>query len=430
MKRPKCWIFLLSSLVTPSLWAQNGDPPSVTKLHCVERAKELVLCEGLPKGKSADQFLIACLENVRKPALSEHERAANIFRKEKDDSKDEKDKKDPKQAETATYWLSDCMETYVNELELYRAQLKAELAPLLADAGTTTGTEQQSEADAKASATRAQTLTAQITALNVRLDCLRSALRLHSPDFLFQDHRAFRPWIGRFALGAEYASLNDVPDGKVFPRASLLIYRSADTWRKRQWVPNLFLDILLTSNEQRDFDPEDPTAPPAGESEEEEEEEETEEPSRSLEARGGFFLPLAKFGDTPGHERWLQEEFGPFAEYRIGYIDDQERVDRSFYGGLRLASSPQFFMDLLYGNVERLSADRIELRGQMPVTMLQNGTRLHMGFVANIKAEKTAFLKTDPAERRTEPDLIKIYFTWDVDFDDIFGWFSGGKSTS
>jgi hypothetical protein len=430
MKRSKCWPFLLSSLVTPFLWAQNGDPPSVTKLHCVERAKDLSLCEGLAKGKTTDEFLIACLENVRKPALSAHEKAANIFREEKDDAKD------PKQAETATYWLSDCMETYVNELELYRAQLKAELEPLVSDTGTASGTEQQSEEDADASTKQAQKLTADIKVLNVRLDCLRAALRLHAPNFLFQDHRAFRPWIGRFALGAEYASLNDVPDGKVFPRASLLIYRSSDTWRKRQWAPNLYLDILLTSNEQRDFDPKDPTSPPAEESDDEEEEEEedppveSEEPSRSLEARGGLFWPLVKFGDTPGHERWLQEEFGPIVEYRIGYIDEQDRVDRSFYGGLRLASSPQFFVDLLYGNAESSSADRIELRGQMPVTMLKNGTRLHMGLVANLKAEKADVLKTDPAERLSEPDLVKIYFTWDVDFDRIFGWFSGGKSKS
>lgn len=160
-----------------------------------------------------------------------------------------------------------------------------------------------------------------------------------------------------------------------------------------------WLTALLTSSaEQSEVASEQDSmgAPP--------EEPEVEE---NFEAELGLFVPvLQKHQTKRGHLL-----VGPTALTSESKLGDSSSFNKRYYGGLRFAYSPEFYLDLLYGKTEGLSGRRAEFRYQMPVGNLTEDSRLLLGLAVNMG------IKDDDSEG----DSVRLYLTWNTGINKIFG---------
>lgn len=103
-----------------------------------------------------------------------------------------------------------------------------------------------------------------------------------------------------------------------------------------------------------------------------------------------------------------------------GRTTETDNFDDRYYAGLRFANNEETYFDILYGKTESLTGNRLELRGQLPVSKVGTG-RLFIGGAANLQLSRS---RGDDGEKIDEPDAYKIFITWQTTFDSIWKAFS------
>ena len=145
---------------------------------------------------------------------------------------------------------------------------------------------------------------------------------------------------------------------------------------------------------------------------------------KALEGNVDFFVPLyrtARFND-----RKLWGYFGPVISLGVKKADDVvdssgnmiDRYDRRRYAGVMLAFNPELYTEVLYGKTTGLKSERLEVRAQMPVYRFNNESRLLAGVIANLGVNHRV---------ASETDVIRIYITWNVNFENVYEYLSGHK---
>lgn len=137
--------------------------------------------------------------------------------------------------------------------------------------------------------------------------------------------------------------------------------------------------------------------------------------NESLDYDINVFMPVCKTTTITldGRNR-LYSLIGPLFVYGGKKVDSKNSVDERYYGGLRLAISPETYTDVLYGKTESRSSRRLEVRGQMPIYRKDNGSQVLLGAIANMGV----------TDRQTDPgDTVTIYAVWNLDVKDLFNIF-------
>jgi hypothetical protein len=91
--------------------------------------------------------------------------------------------------------------------------------------------------------------------------------------------------------------------------------------------------------------------------------------------------------------------------------DEESRVNKRYYGGLRFSINPELFGEFLIGRTESLKSLRFEYRGQLPVYTLASGDRIFLGFIANLGLNK---------KKEKESDAFRVYVSWNTDIKKLF----------
>ena len=130
----------------------------------------------------------------------------------------------------------------------------------------------------------------------------------------------------------------------------------------------------------------------------------------ALESELGVFVPFF----AKGKDLYGSLLIGPTFQASLIKVGNTDRFTRRYYGGARLAYSPESFIDVLYGKTEGLSGHRAEIRFQYPLHTLKNGGRLFWGGAFNLGVEGSN--QGDVAE----PDSVRLYITWNTDIKGIF----------
>lgn len=105
----------------------------------------------------------------------------------------------------------------------------------------------------------------------------------------------------------------------------------------------------------------------------------------------------------------LRVYIGPILTVGGKQIEAADEVEGRHYGGLRIASNPELYWDLLVGKSDGLDGKRLEVRGQLPIHIFEGGNRLFLGAIGNFGLDG-----------EDEPDVIRLYVTWNVDVKELF----------
>ncbi len=103
--------------------------------------------------------------------------------------------------------------------------------------------------------------------------------------------------------------------------------------------------------------------------------------------------------------------FGPISNFSIRKADSDSEYTKRSYHGIRLAHSPESFLDLLYGTVVGIKGKRIELKGQLPLVEISKG-RFFVGGIANLGVHHGAPEKSD---------ALKLYVIWQIRWSELLG---------
>ncbi len=147
----------------------------------------------------------------------------------------------------------------------------------------------------------------------------------------------------------------------------------------------------------------------------------------ALEGDVDIFLPV--YRTLRFNNKALWGYFGPVASIGLKKVDDLmtssgqkvDRFDRRYYGGFMLAFNPELYTEVLYGKTTGLASHRLEVRAQMPIFNFNNKSRLLIGAIANVGVKNRL-----PAEA----DIVRLYLTWNVEFNVLYKYLSGGKEIS
>jgi hypothetical protein len=146
--------------------------------------------------------------------------------------------------------------------------------------------------------------------------------------------------------------------------------------------------------------------------------------NKALEGSLDFFVPAYRTARFNNNKLWGY--FGPVVSLGLKKADNVvdsagnavDRFDRRRYAGVALAFNPELFTAVLYGKTSGLSSDRLEIRAQLPVYKFNNESRLLLGAIANLGVKNQV---------PDETDVIRIYLTWNVDFSNVYEYFTGQK---
>ena len=159
-----------------------------------------------------------------------------------------------------------------------------------------------------------------------------------------------------------------------------------------------WLTALLTSTaEQTSVANDDMSGVPAEDPEIEE----------SFEAELGLFFPMLQKHQTKRGQLLV----GPMALASESKLADSSSFNKRYYGGFRFAYSPEFYLDLMYGKTEGLEGNRAEIRYQMPLGNLTEGSRLLLGLAVN----------TGVSGNGEADDSVRLYLTWNTGFNQLLG---------
>jgi hypothetical protein len=242
-----------------------------------------------------------------------------------------------------------------------------------------------------------------------RIQRVQRFLVLPTETDLYQTLADFRRFEARYYLGIEFAGLNQTFK-KGFPRIGTYIQwryggltvpehypESGHTWR--YGVYHTFSAALTNTAES--------LAPDA---------KATAEPKQTFEFETELYAPLLR---TSIVDRRLRNYTGIVLSFGARKTDDTVQVDDRRYIGIRSAMTPEHYYEALYGKTKSLRSRRLEVRGQIPVRRFSESSRLLLGAAGNFGLDKRR------ADGRSgsgkEPDVIRIYVSYNADFSKIFG---------
>lgn len=99
---------------------------------------------------------------------------------------------------------------------------------------------------------------------------------------------------------------------------------------------------------------------------------------------------------------------GPVGGIKMIKLDGISTSQWKYMAGVRIARSPDFYVDARFGKTEGVTGNRIEVRGQLPVTVLFNGDVI-VGGMLNISDDNA--LSTG--------DAMRFYLLWQLNFLDV-----------
>jgi hypothetical protein len=269
-------------------------------------------------------------------------------------------------------------------------------------------------------------------ALNERLADIRKLVVIPDEGDL-TEYSDFKQWWSKFSFGYEYVSLNNA-FSKGFPELGVTIGLNLP----RQAVPDVslhnwhfisygvfttFAAELTNTAEQTKTSLTTPSALDEG-------------AKNALSVEEQVFWPWWR-SDLDAQDRRLRTWLGPIFSAGGRKTDQDNFLSPRFYGGLRLARSPEFYSDFMFGRSSGLRSHRLEVRGQYPIFRFENRSRLILGAIGNFgvnKRKREAICIPDPDEpplpvTRTcaEPDVIRFFLRYDITSDTLKKIFGGEK---
>jgi hypothetical protein len=217
------------------------------------------------------------------------------------------------------------------------------------------------------------------------------AIKRNQGRSLFTDDRDFDDFYFAFSVGYEYASINKLLD-KGFPRIGLLVYRR---YNSRFSMEGNFL--LTSSAEQPVTSGNNSATMPA-------------DVDKTLEIEIQPFYTLFRedadiaLGPPKNEHKRLKEKIGITIVGGARKTDNVDTLNTRLYGGIRAAFTPDNYIDFLVGKTEGLESRRMEIRAQMPIFMMANGSRFYIGGIINGAVNHSS---------KNENDVIRIYVKWD-----------------
>ncbi len=221
-----------------------------------------------------------------------------------------------------------------------------------------------------------------------RLDEIRQDMQTHYVALLNRPSPLDKGWSGEFVsnlyLGYETTDLDGF-DRHGNGRFGINYYHQIDGSMDSNtgWGKHIFGDAVLTNSAEHSVTSFDKT----------------------YEVDLNFYLPNAEDGDIP--VRW---GLGPVVGVKMKKLSGISTSRWKYMAGLRLARSPDLYIDGRYGKSEGVPGPRIEIRGQMPVESLYNGSVIVGG---------TLNLSTD--DGASVGDSIQMYLLWQINFIDALG---------
>ena len=206
-------------------------------------------------------------------------------------------------------------------------------------------------------------------------------------------------FIMRLYVGAEGTSVDDI-NNQTTTRTQLMAYnyilgtrKPESKWGYKTWGLDVFGDVILTSA--------------------------VTSSSTDTTSSNSTKVGQATGGDINVYITHFLTETSDYGTFTVGPIatleglkpSDANQVTRSYFFGIRLANSPEQFVDLLYGKNEGISGRRVEIRAQAPLldAKFLNGNIL-VGINANVA------VSDKPVNNL---DSVKVYAMWTVTGSDI-----------
>ncbi len=241
-----------------------------------------------------------------------------------------------------------------------------------------------------------------------------------SGDDLFQTFDDYNQFFFNFMAGYESSTVKTIFE-KGYPRAGFMVYMKHWDSEVTDGYSGWYLPVYhslhhaftaqITSSAEQDIKIDTTKSP------------DTTGTKNALEFEMLFFSPIYRFERLNWGKLW--EYAGPIAIIGGKKTDDDRRINLRVYRGIRFATSPEHYADIMVGETADLKSQRIEVRGQLPVYKFDGGTRLYLGAIGNFGLTKETHKVTDKAtgteKDEVEADVIRVYLTWNVEFKDIFG---------
>jgi len=217
-------------------------------------------------------------------------------------------------------------------------------------------------------------------------------------DRLYIDHNDYERYFFKLNIGYEYTSISKILE-ESSPRLALLVfnyfgnrpYRDRYGFGSYGW--QMFGKFALTGvSEQHSANASNP---------------QTELAQRTLGIDIAAFAPVYRHKIRPD----LTHQFGPILSAGASQTDLTNQIKVRSYAGIRSAMNPEHFIDVIMGQTPGLDSVRMEFRGQLPVARLGKDSRMYVGAIANMGVYK---------KQADENDLFTLYFSWNIDFLNLF----------
>lgn len=308
-------------------------------------------------------------------------------------------------------------------IALAERQARAAAKKLLADAADMNAKVLSPEVDLDAK----DALIENIRKVNDRAQKLRAVVNVNTSKWQ-ENFEDTEEWFFRFDAGVEYVTIKDALE-RGFARAGLTAYtRFGGTrlteddagWDLRRYGFHQKVRVELgnsgelcfssTSNafEKCDDKPLDTTTT-------------TVQPEEAINVDVDLFWPM--FRSVPKNSSYYRAYFGPVGSFGGRKTDSLEQIEYRYYGGFRISSGPGSFADILYGRTQSLRSDRLEIRTQVPMPGFSPGlSRIYLGAIGNfgVGEERKSRRLPDRRIQLAEPDVIRIFLAWNVDFKTLF----------
>lgn len=224
-------------------------------------------------------------------------------------------------------------------------------------------------------------------------------------DELYQTFDDYDQFLATFNIGYEYAAINSLFK-QGFPRLGFMVYMrhwedeivdNESGWSWGYGVHQSFTAQLTGSAEQATTSSAFSNNSTINMGD-----------KRSLEFETSAFLPMYRSKKINHVKLW--EYVGPVISVGGKKVDEDPRAAIRLYRGLRLAMTPEWYTDIMYGETEGLT-HRVEVKGQLPISDSLNNSRVFLGAIGNFGIGD---------DREKEADVIRVYLTWNVNVEDVF----------
>lgn len=219
----------------------------------------------------------------------------------------------------------------------------------------------------------------------------------HRPRYerLYIGHNDYDRYFFKLNIGYEYNSISTILE-ESSPRLGLLINNHfgrrpyQDEYGAGLYGVQLSGNLILSGASEQSS-----TAPGSTEN------------LKTLSADISAFAPLIRSKIRPD----LALQAGMIMSVSASQTDASTGIRWRKYIGVRSGLSPLHYLDVLIGRSPGLKSTRLELRAQMPVANIGKGSRFYLGAIANM-----AIYNDQPDEE----DIVTVYFTWNIDFLNLF----------